>query len=445
MAIKLCSATLEWECPLDLKEAISSICFAAPRCSDLPELQQVQMLFAAKYGKEFVVAATGLMPDCGVNRQVIELLSIRAPSAEAKLKLLKEIAEEHELDWDAGATESEFTKQHEDLLNGPSQFVSGSKLPLPKEKHDGSLHLRPTQMPDDQPDSDSSVESLDLPEVPKVSLQPGPNVVPSPSTAPLHPASTDFGSDDDVTKSNCQQTPVTVAAPEMVYIHTTSAVSESNVEDGKSPQAREGISHEYSWETVTSPDSPANASSRTEEGKQFLPFIAPPSVSSLSFRERPSEPAHSVSRSKSEVNVGLQDVLAAAHAAAETAERAAAAARSAASLAEVRISELMSKRNEGISEINKSIEDELDNVPVKKTPTSDDTPKAAFDMPSPPSYDSPKSVPNLQPHLHEYQRSTSMEDDPYFSYPNLFTSPDSKLRSGIHSPADSSRSEHRSE
>ncbi|XP_042498135.1 IST1 homolog isoform X1 [Macadamia integrifolia] len=51
------------ECPLDLKESISSICFAAPRCADLPELQQVQMLFASKYGREFVSAATELMPD----------------------------------------------------------------------------------------------------------------------------------------------------------------------------------------------------------------------------------------------------------------------------------------------------------------------------------------------------------------------------------------------
>lgn len=59
------------ECPLDLKEAISSICFAAPRCADLPELMQVQMLFAGKYGREFVAAAAELLPDCGVNRQVI--------------------------------------------------------------------------------------------------------------------------------------------------------------------------------------------------------------------------------------------------------------------------------------------------------------------------------------------------------------------------------------
>jgi len=53
-----------------LKEAISSVCFAAPRCADLSELLQVQMLFAGKYGKEFVSAATELRPDCGVNRQV---------------------------------------------------------------------------------------------------------------------------------------------------------------------------------------------------------------------------------------------------------------------------------------------------------------------------------------------------------------------------------------
>lgn len=58
------------ECPLDLKEAISSVCFAAPRCADLPELLQVQLQFATKYGKEFLSAATELRPDCGVNRQV---------------------------------------------------------------------------------------------------------------------------------------------------------------------------------------------------------------------------------------------------------------------------------------------------------------------------------------------------------------------------------------
>lgn len=72
------------ECPLDLKEAISSVCFAAPRCADLPELLQVQLMFAGKYGKEFITAATELMPECGVNRQVtfVLLYAITKPERE---------------------------------------------------------------------------------------------------------------------------------------------------------------------------------------------------------------------------------------------------------------------------------------------------------------------------------------------------------------------------
>lgn len=48
--------------------------------------------------------------------QLIELLSVRAPSPEKKLKLLKEIAEEHGLDWDPTASEVEFFKPQDDLL-----------------------------------------------------------------------------------------------------------------------------------------------------------------------------------------------------------------------------------------------------------------------------------------------------------------------------------------
>lgn len=48
--------------------------------------------------------------------QLIELLSVRAPAPETKLKLLKEIAEEYNLDWNPAATETEFFKQPEDLL-----------------------------------------------------------------------------------------------------------------------------------------------------------------------------------------------------------------------------------------------------------------------------------------------------------------------------------------
>jgi len=57
-------------CPIDLKEAVSSLIFASPRCSDIPELVDVKKQLTSKYGKEFVSAAVELRPDCGVSRMV---------------------------------------------------------------------------------------------------------------------------------------------------------------------------------------------------------------------------------------------------------------------------------------------------------------------------------------------------------------------------------------
>ena len=59
----------------------------------------------------------------GICRQMIELHSVHAPSPDVKLKLLKEIAEEHGLDWDPAASETESFKPHEDLPNGQSSNI----------------------------------------------------------------------------------------------------------------------------------------------------------------------------------------------------------------------------------------------------------------------------------------------------------------------------------
>jgi hypothetical protein len=104
------------ECPFELREAIASIIFASGRCSDLPELMHLRTLFTTKYGKEFVAAAMELRPDSGVNRTIIEKLSVKAPSAESKLKVLKAIAQEYGLEWDSSNTEAELNKKYEDLL-----------------------------------------------------------------------------------------------------------------------------------------------------------------------------------------------------------------------------------------------------------------------------------------------------------------------------------------
>lgn len=58
------------DCPADLKEGISSLIFAGPRCSEIPELLSIRDVFQKKYGKDFVSAATDLRPNAGVNRMV---------------------------------------------------------------------------------------------------------------------------------------------------------------------------------------------------------------------------------------------------------------------------------------------------------------------------------------------------------------------------------------
>lgn len=124
-------------CPIDLREAISSLIFAAPRCADIPELIEIRNLFGSKYGKEFVAAAAELRPDCGVNRTVIEKLSVRTPSGEVKLKLMKEIAQEHQIDWNPADSGKNLLKPPEDMLDGPSKFVGATKMTIEsvKEPH----------------------------------------------------------------------------------------------------------------------------------------------------------------------------------------------------------------------------------------------------------------------------------------------------------------------
>ncbi|CAA0843384.1 Regulator of Vps4 activity in the MVB pathway protein [Striga hermonthica] len=375
IAVRLPIIDAQRECPLDLKEAISSVCFAAPRCADLPELLQVQMLFAGKYGKEFVSAATELMPECGVNRQLVELLSVRSPAPDVKLKLLKEIAEEHELDWDPAATESELLKPHEDLLNGSTLFVTGSKVPLPEEKHQETTHT--TLAEENTGSSEVDPDLLDFPEVPKQPL-----IV--------------------------QHNKGAASAPEMLHF-PPSALSDPDDEDEPSP-----VGPPYNG-------MPSNSSSKAED-EQFVPFISPPPQSLPGNSPVPKT-------ENNEKKVDLGDVIAAAQAAAETAERAAAAARSAASLAQLRISELVKKKDDGTPDPNEA--ENQSHHPHE--PVSDDSDKLhSIDPSSPPGVDVVDS--GVVPH--QPQRLPSMDDETYFSYPNLFSSQGSNLSTHQHSFTD---------
>ncbi|KAL8532115.1 hypothetical protein ACS0TY_008651 [Phlomoides rotata] len=118
------------ECPADLKEGISSVIFAGPRCSEIPELLSIRDVFQKKYGKDFVSAATDLRPNAGVNRLLIEKLSVKTPPGEIKLKVLKEIAKEYQVQWDTAESEEELLKPPEQRIEGPNNFASAASLPL---------------------------------------------------------------------------------------------------------------------------------------------------------------------------------------------------------------------------------------------------------------------------------------------------------------------------
>lgn len=448
IAVRLPIIEAQRECPLDLKEAISSVCFAAPRCADLPELLQVQMLFAGKYGKEFIAAATELLPECGVNRQLIELLSIRAPAPDVKLKLLKEIAEEHQLDWDPNASETELLKSHEDLLNGPTQFVSGAKVPLPKERFDEVQQSASDQVYDKQTESEADFEWLDFPEVPKQPLRPSTSGVSAPEMLPF-PASALSDLDEEVAKPS---------------------------EDGEIKSHKQNVElDEVLEEKVVSKDlGSADTLSAPEEEKQFLPFMIPPPksspVSSTENTTTQSTQPPCSTKTKVETDVDLQDVLAAAQAAADSAERAAAAARSAASLAQVRISELTRRRSEEVpvspSENPFYAEKQESHILEKpaldlqhQLSNSDGIPSPLHGSPlerqvsNIPSYDdstvgceSPIShihQPGQGTSLHQPQRLPSLGDETYYSYPNLFkTTNGSNPSSRSQSFKDNIRSSH---
>jgi len=493
VAVRLPIIESQKECPLDLREAIASLCFAAPRCSDLPELHVVQSMFAVKYGKEFVVAASELRPDCGVNRQIIEKLSVRAPSAEVKFKLLKEIAEQHEVEWDPSNTEAELFKLHEDLLDGPTQFFNGSKMPLPDEKD----HLPPVKSPSKGSISDSDSDDLDLPSVPMETVvqssdaKVAAETVPFSSFTPIHsaPESTFPGGNHDTVP------------------HLSSVGSDVPVMNMGSPVTLRTSSPDLSDDTCK---------------EQFVPFITSPPFRVTENRGSPSRTERAGNMDSQDVlarvtekrgqpsttektsNMDLQDVLAAAQAAAESADRAAAAARAAANLAKVRISEIIAKTGSGSSAINDnatSADDESKTllysskdtmndssmprgIQSKQDPSSGQWSNDIFDVnlekgeirqendldlhayqqtfertsaeaasvPPPPGHpdqniflstktsgnplhDSPSEMlPSLQEpafddeSTHKPQHLNSMEDDSYYSYPNLFSSQDSFSR-----------------
>ncbi|XP_057828863.2 uncharacterized protein LOC131040010 isoform X2 [Cryptomeria japonica] len=126
MVVKFCECILERlsyirrhkDRPQDINEAVSSLIYASARCADLPELLRLRSLFAKRYGYEFASAAVYLHHNSCVNQQIIEQLPDRLPDIDSKLKLLKGIAVEFNLQWDSSNIEADFGEPTKDSLGG---------------------------------------------------------------------------------------------------------------------------------------------------------------------------------------------------------------------------------------------------------------------------------------------------------------------------------------
>ncbi|KAM0932542.1 putative vacuolar protein sorting-associated protein Ist1 [Dioscorea sansibarensis] len=117
-------------CPFELREAISSVIFASSRCADIPEIIDVRKQFVSKYGKEFIIAALEVRPECGVSSMLVEKLSAKAPDSKTKMKALSSIAEEFNIKWDIKSLEDQNHIPSEDWLAGPKTFSSASSESL---------------------------------------------------------------------------------------------------------------------------------------------------------------------------------------------------------------------------------------------------------------------------------------------------------------------------
>eukprot|EP00891_Asterochloris_glomerata_P004573 jgi/Astpho2/4573/Aster-00153 len=97
------------EKPSDMCEAMSSLVYAAHRVQDFEELAKITRLLGAKYGREFIMESTS-DTTCvaqGVNADLRRCLTVDTPSAREKFETLKDIAEEHDVDWDIEKAEQE--------------------------------------------------------------------------------------------------------------------------------------------------------------------------------------------------------------------------------------------------------------------------------------------------------------------------------------------------
>lgn len=103
------------EPPVELVEAVTSLIFASGRVTDLPELLTIKRVLQGKYGKDYVARCSAYETalDSGVNRRLFDSLDVKSPDPMFKLRMLEQIAEEHNVNWEPDeATEQMIVQSH---------------------------------------------------------------------------------------------------------------------------------------------------------------------------------------------------------------------------------------------------------------------------------------------------------------------------------------------
>ncbi|KAF5777404.1 putative vacuolar protein sorting-associated protein Ist1 [Helianthus annuus] len=72
-------------CPEELKEAVSGLLYAAPRCGEFPELREIRAILTARFRNEF----------SAIESKMIQKLSAKQPGLEIRMKVLEGIAREN--------------------------------------------------------------------------------------------------------------------------------------------------------------------------------------------------------------------------------------------------------------------------------------------------------------------------------------------------------------
>ncbi|CAH1434388.1 unnamed protein product [Lactuca virosa] len=83
------------ECPKELEDAVSNLLYAAPRCGEFPELQEIRAILTRRFGKEFANDASELRRNCGVSQKMIQKLSPGQSTLECRMKMLMGIAKDN--------------------------------------------------------------------------------------------------------------------------------------------------------------------------------------------------------------------------------------------------------------------------------------------------------------------------------------------------------------